>query len=175
MVQIFTKRFLLRDLTESDITETYLNWFDDEDTRTSIVTAATRQTLDSLRKYVNERINRSDILFLGIFDKESHMHIGNIKYEPLCSDLGYAIMGILIGDPNYRGKGVAQEVLIASGKWLKKKRNISQIILGVDNRNTKAIGAYQKVGFKLAKTKYLPDHPSTMVWDLKLIDEMYNL
>jgi [ribosomal protein S5]-alanine N-acetyltransferase len=166
-VEIASERFLLRELTEDDVTERYLSWLSNTEVRKFIAAAAKTKSLSDLKQYVRDRIGRNDILFLGIFEKNSGLHIGNIKYEPVNSDLGYAIMGILIGDPKYRGKGVTVEVLIASAQWLKSHRKIKQILLGVTKDNTAAIRAYEKVGFVFARTEIIPNHASTMALDLK--------
>ena len=116
-----------------------------------------------------ERIGRDDILFLGIFDKTNGLHIGNIKYEPVNSVLGYAVMGVLIGDPAYRGKGAAKEALNASARWLKENRNTRRILLGVSKENHVAIRAYQQVGFVVAETPHIDgSRPGvmTMAWRL---------
>lgn len=165
-IEITTERFLLRPLTESDVTEKYLNWFGDADARKFITAAASTKGFEDLRVYVRERIGREDILFLGIFGKDTGLHIGNIKFEPVNTELGYAIVGMLIGDPDYRGKGVTAEVLRASARWIKQYRNIKQIALGVNKANIAAIRAYEKVGFVVSKTEFISNHPSTMVWDL---------
>jgi RimJ/RimL family protein N-acetyltransferase len=81
-------------------------------------------------------------------------------------------MGMLIGEPDYRGKGVAAEVLLASARWLTSHRKIKQIVLGVSKDNAAAIRAYEKVGFVQAATEIIPDVPSdamTMVWDLSQV------
>lgn len=165
-MEIISERFILRPLTESDVTERYLNWLGDADAQKFITAAATTKGLEDLRIYVRERRDREDVLFLGIFEKGTGLHIGNIKYEPVNSELGYAIMGILLGDPEYRGRGVTGEVLTASAQWLKKNRRIQQILLGVDKDNYAAIRAYEKLGFVFSRTEFLPSHPSTMVWGL---------
>lgn len=165
-VEIVSERFLLRPLTESDVTERYLNWLADIEARKFIAAAATIKGLADLRAYVREGIGREDVLFLGIFEKDTELHIGNIKYEPVNPVTGYAIMGILIGDPEFRGKGVASEVLLSSAKWLNRNRNIKQILLGVGIDNVSAIRAYEKVGFVFSKSEFLPNHPSTMVFYL---------
>lgn len=166
---LLSKRFLLKPLTEGDVTQRYLEWLRDGEARTYIVTAAATTALAELREYVRKRKNRSDVLFLGIFDKDTSVHVGNIKYEPVDSELGYAIMGMLIGDAAYRGKGVAGEVLNVTGAWLKARRGITQIVLGVDRNNAAAVRAYEKVGFVVAGTPYIPepkDGSATMVWRL---------
>lgn len=154
-VEIYTERFLLREISNEDVSERYLNWLSDLEVKRYIISAPTTKELSDLKQYVHERIGRDDILFLGIFEKSSGLHIGNIKYEPVNSEVGYAIMGVLIGDPAYRGRGVTTEVLKASSKWLKTHRNIRQILLGVSKDNFAAIKAYQKAGFVVVDTPYI--------------------
>ncbi len=166
---IVTDRFMLRELTADDATERYLNWFDDSDTKKFIVASSSTKNLSDLKQFIIERTGREDILFLGIFKKNSGLHIGNIKYEPVNSHLGYAIMGIMIGDSEFRGKGVASEVLKASAQWLKLYRNINQIVLGVNKDNLGAIRSYEKVGFIVSNTPHIPKLNAkaiTMVWNL---------
>lgn len=166
---IITDRFLLRELVEENATERYLSWFSDYEARKFISAASNTKSLSDLRQYILERIGRKDILFLGIFEKQSGLHIGNIKYEPIDTELGYAIMGILIGDPAFRGKGVTPEVLKASVQWLKLHRNIKQIVLGVSKDNPGAIRSYEKTGFLIADTPYIQKRipgTITMLWRL---------
>jgi len=165
-VQIISERFLLRELTENDVTDKYLSWFDESEAKKFITAANKIKDLLDLKIYVRNHVGKDDVLFLGIFERDSDLHIGNIKFDPVDDEESYAIMGLLIGDNTYRGKGVASEVLKSSAQWLKMNRNISQIILGVSKDNHSAIRAYEKIGFVFSKTKYLPHHPSTMIWEL---------
>jgi len=168
-IEILSKRFLLRELDKGDATERYLNWLNDVQAKRYISAAQESQELSDLRHYIAEHSGRADVLFLGIFKKSNGVHIGNIKYEPLDSVRGYAVMGILIGDPAYRGKGVAKEVIEACAIWLKQNRNIKQIVLGVSKENKAAIHAYKKAGFREADSPFVPKTlPTniTMVSDL---------
>ncbi|MDX9713884.1 MAG: hypothetical protein RBT37_00480 [Dissulfurispiraceae bacterium] len=97
-VEIATKRFILRELSANDVTSQYLGWLQDVDAKKYITAASHTSCLSDLKQYVCSRIGREDILFLGIFDKSTGLHIGNIKYEPVNSALGFAVMGILIGN-----------------------------------------------------------------------------
>ena len=91
-IEIATERFLLRSLTEHDVTERYLSWLRNPDARKFITAAARTEGLSDLKRYVCDRIGRDDVLFLGIFEKTTGLHIGNIKYEPVNSEVGYAII-----------------------------------------------------------------------------------
>ena len=144
---IETGRVILRELTVADVSERYLEWLSDPEARKWIAAAAEAQRMADLKDYVAQRVGRADVLFLGIFDKSSGAHIGNIKYEPVLSDQGSAAMGILVGDPLFRGKGVFAEVFGASSAWLKKERRITRIHLGVEKAHQAALKAYQNAGF----------------------------
>lgn len=146
---ITTKRFSLTPLTASDANNNYLSWLTKDNTNGYIDYAKTKTTLFDLKHYIKERANNKFILFLGIHTKDNQTHIGNIKYEPINFEKNTATMGILIGDKNWRGKGVAAEVITASANHLKQKYNINTVFLGVDAINTAAISAYKKIGFKI--------------------------
>jgi ribosomal-protein-alanine N-acetyltransferase len=163
---IETPRFRLRELTPGDVTERYLGWLRDPEAVRHIASARGTQALGDLSAFVAARLNRDDVLFLGIFDRTTGEHIGNLKYEPVNAAEGYAIMGILIGEPGYRGRGVGTEVLVASARWLRDHRHIAQIVLGVSTTNERAIRSYQAAGFAIEDSPYMPGpHPEyyTMV------------
>ncbi len=167
--EIQSERFLLREIGEADVTERYLDWLGDPEATKYIATAAKTKNLSDLRQYVCDRISRPDVMFLGVFDRENGLHVGNIKFEPLDSRAGYAVVGVLIGDPAYRGKGVTSEVLRSSSDWLKEHRGIRQLALGVNAENRGAIRAYEKSGFVAAETEHIPNPAQgsiTMVLDL---------
>ena len=165
-----SERFFLRTLIEDDVNARYLEWINGSDKSQYINYTNQNRTVDEISTFVTERVNSDTVLFLGIFVRESGEHIGNIKYEPIDFKKSYAIMGILIGKKNWRGRGVAAEVIKASSMWLHNKYGIKQIILGVNTGNIWAIKAYEKVGFSEKKTpliRKIDKTNITMVWDIK--------
>lgn len=125
----------------------------------NVKTPNDNKTLDDLRTYIATRTKRADVLFLAIIDAKSGRHVGNIKYEPVNENAGFAVMGILVST-DYRGKGIAGEVISASAAWLKTHRGIHTIVLGVSVKNSMAIRAYEKVGFVLEDTPLVQkSHP----------------
>lgn len=157
-MKIETENYLMRPIELSDVNETYLSWLQDKSTSQYINSAKFTEDLNDLMQTVKNWLSDSNILFLAITDKTSLQHIGNIKFDPVNTDDGYAILGILIGDANYRGKGVAGEVIHACGEWLKENKNISELILGVHENNIAAIRAYEKAGFV---AKHVPIYPQS--------------
>ena len=158
-IALETRRFRLRSLVEDDATPHYLAWLEDADAKRNIHYARQPHDLTDLRAYISARRRSQDAAFLGIFDKASGTHIGNIKFEPIHRSDGWAVMGILIGEFDWRGKGVAPEVLEASGRWLHDSLGIRQILLGVSRDNSAAIRAYEKAGFRRDETRRLHVDP----------------
>jgi len=158
---IITQRFLLRPLTKSDVSSSYLSWLKPE-ISSYIEYTQNHTSLKELLNYVSERENRHDVLFLGIFTKDKQ-HIGNIKYEPINYKKKTAVMGILIGDSNWRGRGVATEVIKESGNYLANQYGIKAISLGVNQNNKAGVVAYKKVGFKI---KHQDKNDIQMIWKL---------
>ena len=161
IVEVITKRFLLRPLITDDIGNKYLSWLNREE-NPYIEYGKNHSTMEELKAYVSEREKRRDVLFLGIFTKKKQ-HIGNIKYEPIDYKGKTAVMGILIGDSDWRGKGVAIEVIKASAHYLSERYGVTTIFLGVDQNNKAAVSAYQKVGFKIKEQN---KNNIQMVWQL---------
>lgn len=163
-----TSRFVLRPLRPEDVTETYSGWFDDPEVAPHILAARNAHDVSSLRRYVEERIGRDDVLFLGIFTPDGVTHIGNIKYEPVNGHEGFAVMGILIGDRAWRGRGVAGEVIVASARWLQTHRGVREILLGVAKDHRVAIAAYEQIGFRIEPSSRIPagEDALCMVWHL---------
>lgn len=151
-IRIDTQRFFMRPLVPDDATDNYLSWLRDKNTRRFIVAAKDTSDSSSLRDYIEQKSGRPDILFLGIFLAEDGRHVGNLKYEPIDAEEGYAVMGIMVGDPDWRGKGVATEVLNASVLWLANHRGIGEFVLDVKRENVAAIRAYEKAGFRIEHT-----------------------
>lgn len=148
---INTERFQLKSLTTENVTEQYLSWFSgSKEVEKYIDFAKKESNIDELVRYVRDRENRGDVLFLGIFS-DSNQHIGNVKYEPINLKDKTATMGILIGEKEWRGKGVAFEVIKGSSEYLQENYGIKNIELGVDKNNTPAITAYKKMQFKVIK------------------------
>ena len=148
---INTERFQLRTLTVKDATDKYLSWFNESLKFSKYISFAQKKVnIGDLIQYIENRENREDVLFLAIFTDDSQ-HIGNIKYEPINFENRSATMGILIGEKEWRGKGVASEVIKRSSEYLKENFGIKNINLGVDKNNIPAITAYKKMQFKVVK------------------------
>lgn len=152
---LHTERFFLRPLRVEDAGEHYLSWLADP-TAVHIEASRTTRELAELARYVADKSGRPDVLFLGVFESASGRHIGNIKFEPIDREQGYAVLGMLIGDRDFRGRGVAGEIIAATTSRLRQE-GLREIVLGVARDNHAAIRAYEKAGFEIGDTQHLPE------------------
>ena len=143
-----TPRFSLRTLDVTDNLEIYLSWMKDVISNQYILSARLDYSMEELIDYINNVNSLSNTVLLGIFEKKSNRHIGNIKYSSINSPVGSAEMGIMIGQKELRGQGVATEVIRACNLWLKTEHLIERIYLGVNTENKPALSLYRKLGFK---------------------------
>lgn len=143
---VLTERLCIRTLNYTDDLTLYLHWMRDSN-NSFIKSINTSYSLADLYTYVKEKDKSEYALLLGLFDISSDQHIGNIKFEPIVQEKKYAVMGIFIGNVNYRGIGITQEVIVNSFKKVLINFGIEKIILGVSKNNLGAISAYYKCGF----------------------------
>jgi len=151
-VQIKTERFVLKPLLPRHATRKYLAWLRDNASSRYISAAKKTRRIQDLRNYIKNFSGSKDCIFLRILTKQSKRHIGNIKYHPIDLEKQTAVMGILIGEPAWRGKGVAKEVIKATSHWLGENLGIKKIFLGVAKDNKSACFAYKKCGFQKTST-----------------------
>ena len=148
---INSDRCYLRQLSVRDDLTSYLYWMKTPSNNPFIISAALTYDLTQLKAFINTCNNRSDVILFGIFANENNVHIGNIKFDEINLIDKSAILGILIGDKEYRGKGIAQEVIRVGALWLQDVYNIQTIKLGVDSDNLYALNLYLKLGFKIVE------------------------
>ena len=149
MQKYFGQRIYLRELTIADATQEYCNWLNDKEVNKYLETR--KSTLPELKKYIKEKLSKSDCLLMGVFDKKNDLHIGNIKLEPIDWRSKKAVYGILIGNKNYWRQGIGEEATKLIIKCAFKKLGLSSIELGVIPQNENAVKLYKKLKFRVKK------------------------
>ena len=149
MIKVKGNRIYLKELREKDATPVYCSWLNDKEVNRYLETKKIK--IKELKFYIKEKIENPNCIFFGIFTKKKNKHVGNVKLEPIIWKEKKATLGIMIGDKNYWGKGIAKEVLEIFTGWLFKNTNIETVYLGVLKENKAAISAYKKAGFKFFK------------------------
>lgn len=140
-------RLVLEPLSSAFLSEEYLNWLNDLEVSRYLESSGGYE-LDDLKDYL-VKVDKQHILFWAIIDKATSKHIGNIKIDPINQRHGTAEYGILIGDKNSWGKGLAHEASELVIAYCFETRRLRKISLGVVEENTPAIKLYEKLGFGL--------------------------
>ena len=139
-------RIYLRYIKLTDVNDNYLSWLNDDEVMKGIVTSG--YNLQNLQSYVRNKINLKHTHFFAIVLKSNNLHIGNIKLDFHDSKANLSEMGILIGDKNYWGKGIAKEACDLILNYGFKKLKLRKIFLAVFENNISALNLYKSLGFK---------------------------
>lgn len=159
---IETPRLTLRTLEMSDASDAYAGWLNDPVVNKYLETR--NATVDEIQRYIGDKLASPNALFLGIFWKVSAIcppllggegvrvvdrskHIGTVKLEPINFDNGVATLGLLIGDKEYWGRGVATEATNVIVDFAFNTLGLREVNLGVLADNAAAIRVYEKCGF----------------------------
>jgi len=138
-------------LLEEHATDKYAGWLNDSYVNNYLETREVSKT--DLVNYINEKFLSDNSLFFGIFFKENSEHIGNIKLEPIDFDKEQATLGIIIGEKEYWGRGLATEATNSLVDYAFSVLGLKEVRLGVVSENKAAIKVYAKCGFKVFEIK----------------------
>ncbi len=145
--ELSSERFRIKSLSPKiDDLKVYLSWMRDKNANPFIQGVNENLSLEELLNYVTEKNNSNTALLLGIFVKPDDTHIGNVKLEPIILRKSAAI-GILIGEENWRSKGVGFEVITRVLEFCFTDLELELVELGVNKKNLRAIRLYTRLGF----------------------------
>ena len=153
MIILESDIFYLRKISIDDCNENYLKWMNDLEINKYLESRFTTHTIDSLKDFVNSMNNSDNNVLFAIVDKESDTHIGNIKLGNIHPIHKYADIGLLIGDKNYWGRGIATNAIKLVSEFAFDELNLRKVFAGVYENNIGSIKAFEKCGFKKAYVK----------------------
>jgi ribosomal-protein-alanine N-acetyltransferase len=143
------KTVLLRGLLPEDITSDYVDWMNDPEVVRFTESRFQQHTADSIGAFV-ETCNRDpDVLLLGIFDRGSGLHLGNIKLGPVDRHHLVADLGIIIGRKQFWGRGVACESIVLLRDHAFAFEGLHKLTAGCYATNAGSAKAFEKAGFSL--------------------------
>jgi [ribosomal protein S5]-alanine N-acetyltransferase len=143
-------RVVLRQLTDEDVTQRYVDWLNDEDVNRWLEIRWERQTLATVLDFVH-RVNASPTSFLwGIF--VGGKHIGNIKIGPINDRHFSADCSYFIGERAEWGKGLATVAVKLATEFAFKKLRLHRVQAGAYGGNKASQRVLRKAGFALEGT-----------------------
>ena len=148
-IYIETERLLLKNLQESDISQNYIDWLNDPEINKYLGCASKIQTRESCISYVRSYGNSNDTALVGIFRKNSDLHIGNVTLSFIDWHNQSVSVGISIGRKEYQGYGLGEEALNGIIQHCVRKLEMYRITAGVNVNNFQSLQLFLKCGFKV--------------------------
>lgn len=143
-----SERLFYEPLGIKHLSKKYLGWMNDDIVIKHLESGG--YTYNMLKEFLL-KYEKNKILFWAIILKNSNVHIGNIKIDPIDKVSNSGEYGILIGDRNSWGEGYAYEASKKIINYCFNSLKLSQITLGVKKKNLSAIKLYEKLGFNVIK------------------------
>lgn len=147
LLKIETSRFIIRTMVLTDITDTYLGWWNDEILQKGFGFKARNWTKKKALEHLLRFDNQSRF-HLGIFCKSTQNHIGFISFfikpEKNCSKLN-----IMIGDKTYWGSHASTEAAKSITHYLINNLKLSQIIVSVKGDNRSSLALCRRCGYQI--------------------------
>jgi len=146
---IETPRLVLREIDPGrDDLDVYLKWLRDTQNNSFIQSARADFSLAELVQFVYTTNSDENALLFGIFLNGSGTgFIGTLKVQPIDHLKRTAWVGIMIGSPEFRGRGYGREAMQEVLNYLFNSLKIEQVFLGVDLKNSDAVSLYKTLGF----------------------------
>lgn len=147
--ELIGSRIILRTVRESDCNDSYLKWMNDFETNYYLETRWNEQNLNTIIDFVNNIALSQDCYLFAIIDKQTGLHIGNIKLGPIIKRYNYSDISYFIGEKRYRGLGYAREAITLVCDFGFNVLQLHRIQAGVIEGNIKSERALIATGFSL--------------------------
>ncbi len=143
-----TERIFLRETLPSDVNDEYVSWMNDPDVVKYMEARFGKHTKDAVKDFVEKKVKEENSILLAVVVKDKDKHIGNVKLGPINTEHGFAILGIMIGDKNYWGKGYGPEAIRLAVDYAFNNLGLRKINADVYENNVGSLRAFQKAGFQ---------------------------
>ena len=145
-----TPRLRLAPLNPDALSTNYLRWLQDpEVTKFLEVRHSTPPDISALREFVRTINASENELLLGVFDRQSQTHIGNVKLGPIDFQNRRAVVGILIGEKKEWGKGIGSETIARVFDFAVQELELQRVDAGCYSSNFGSKRAFLRAGSHL--------------------------
>jgi len=139
------EKIYLRMMERSDIGEDYLDWVNDSEVKTYILSARFPTNADRAASYF-EASQPPNAVYFAVCDIETGKHIGNARLSLIDWINRVATYGRIIGDPGYRGRGYGSDALIQLLRYGFHNLGLNRIWSSAVTSNESSLGSNDKVG-----------------------------
>jgi RimJ/RimL family protein N-acetyltransferase len=148
MPRIYGKRIMLREYQKEDL-EPIRQWVNEPEVADQLSDIFLYpHTLNQTENWLNSRLNESNTKGFVIADSQTGAYFGQIDLIQIDWKNRCTTLGIVIGNPEKRGKGYGTEAILLLEEFVFKRLNLNKLELDLHDYNTRAYRCYQKCGFK---------------------------
>lgn len=143
------EQIYLKELQQADVTEEYVQWLNDPNINQFLESRHQIQTIQSCQSFISNLLSQGDSCFWGVYCKQNDKHIGNIKLDPINGLYHRGTIGLLIGNKNYWGKGIATEAIQLVSNFAFQELALHKLDAGCYASNKGSEKAFIKAGFQV--------------------------
>lgn len=147
-IRLLGEKIFLRPVTQADVTDTYCDWLNDPEVNRYLETRFVVQTLASVRSYVTTVTAAPDNIFLAIIEKNTDLHIGNIKLGPVLQHHQRGEISFFIGEKSCWGKGYATEAVGLLTEYALCQLSLVKVTAGCYSTNLGSKRVFEKLGYE---------------------------
>ena len=134
-------------LRSEHVTQRYVDWLNDPEVNRFLESRFQHHTLESTQGFVRACEMNPEQLFAGIrYRPLGSRHVGNIKLD-LNRKHGLAEVGILIGEKEIYGRGVASQAIMRIAGIAREDLGLRRLTAGCYAGNQGSVRAFVKAGF----------------------------
>jgi len=141
------KKVYLRLLTLDDIDKGWLQWVNDPKISGGLNSVSYPTTRKDLEKY-HEESNSPHAVMFAVCVKEDDRYIGNARIRKIDKENKRCTYGRLIGDLEYRGKGIGTEVLELILRYAFVNLGMNRVWTEIFDDNEVSIRSNEKAGMR---------------------------
>ena len=131
-----------------DDAEKWAEWFNDLQTTLLLGDEVyTPTSVEAEREFITQSLKKPNHFF-GIIEKDTDQAIGRIGLFNINMVDRHAMVGIIIGEKNFWGKGFGQDSMSLILDYAFNILNLNNVMLGTFEFNRRSMACFKKVGFK---------------------------
>lgn len=142
------KHIHLKPLTDKNATVEYLSWLNSKKINKYLESRHNQYCMSDLKDYIKSTNESNSNFLFGIFTNETNQHIGNIKIGNINKYHHYGDIGLIIGNSDFWGKGIATEAIKLITAYSFTNLNLNKLIAGAYAPNKASIKAFIKAGYQ---------------------------
>lgn len=151
MLQLEGKKVALREFTKDNLFDAnYFNWLRDLNVVNTINRLEYLMPIQfsEVEAYVKRLWESKNDAFFAIYAKDTNEFIGTQRLAQIDWRTGIADVGILVGNRNYWGKGIAKDAVSTAAEYAFNTLSLRRLTAGTPASNIAMIKCFERLGFK---------------------------